>query len=65
MLSRPITWAGFPIGHPAHLQATERSDGLEDDQDTSRVAGQVAQLHIILGDHDLEGVIDPAAIPRF
>ena len=48
------------LGHPAHLQATERSDGLEDDQDTPRVAGQVAQLHITLDDHDLEGVIDPA-----
>jgi hypothetical protein len=48
------------LSHPAHLQATERSDGLEDDQDTLRVAGQVAQLHIALGDHDLEGVIDPA-----
>jgi hypothetical protein len=47
------------LGHPAHLQATERSDGLEDNQDTPWVASQMAQLHIPLGNHDLEGVIGP------
>ena len=39
---------------PARLHATKLPDGLEDDQDALRVAGQVAQLHIALGDHDLE-----------
>jgi hypothetical protein len=48
------------LGHPARLHATERPDGLEDDQDALWVAGQVAQLHIALGDHDLEGFTGPA-----
>jgi hypothetical protein len=38
----------------------KRPDGLEGDQGALRVAGQVAQLHIALGDHDLEGFTGPA-----
>jgi hypothetical protein len=45
---------------PAHLYAAERSNGLEDDQDAARVAGQVAELHVALGDYYLEGFIGPA-----
>jgi hypothetical protein len=48
------------LGHPARLHAMKRPDGLEDDQDALRVAGQMTQLHIALGDHDLEGFTGPA-----
>ena len=48
------------LGLPLHLQAAERPDSLEDDQHTAWVAGQVAQLHVTLSDHDLQGLIGPA-----
>ena len=46
---------GTPLdqfGLPTHLHAAEWPHGLEDDQHTTWVAGQVAHLYVPLGDHD-------------
>jgi hypothetical protein len=44
----------------AHLDAPERPHRFEHHQDAPRVVRQVAMLHIVLGNHHLEGSVPPA-----
>src|SRR5919109_1603853 len=45
------------LGPAAHLDAAERARSLEDDESAAGIAGQVAELYVALGDHDLEGAV--------
>jgi hypothetical protein len=47
-----VTSPSINSATPRTLQATERADRLEDNQDAPWVASQMAQLHIPLDDHD-------------